>query len=149
MSLPVEADFAIIKIGDGATPTEVFTAACGIQDVNLNFAANTQDKFTRDCASPGNKPVRTVKVTGTQLDISGTGLIDKAQITAFQAALGDKKNYKIELYIDDDTSSGDLLGTVAGNFVMTAHNVGVPTSGDSTHEISLANNGPWTWTAAP
>src|SRR3546814_9100392 len=30
MTLPVEADFAIIKVGDGAGP-EVFTIACGIE----------------------------------------------------------------------------------------------------------------------
>lgn len=148
MSLPVEADFAIIKAGDGATPTEVFTIVCGMQDVSINFTANTTDRFVRDCAKPGEVPNRKVKVNGRQLDVTGSGLIDKTQITAFQAWLGNKKNSKVELYQDDGTDNGTLLGTVAGNFMMTANNLSVPREGASAAEITLASNGAWTWTAA-
>ena len=149
MSVPTEADFAIIKIGDGATPTEVFAIACGIQDVSINQVANTTDRFVRDCAKPGEVPNRKVKVNGRQLDVTGTGLIDKAQITVFNTALGNKKNYKVELYQDDGTDSGTLLGTIAGNFMLTATNMSIPREGTSSAEVSLANNGAWTWTAAP
>jgi hypothetical protein len=148
MSFPVEADFALIKVGDGATPTEAFVIACGIQDVNVNSVANTQDRFTRDCAKPGSIPTRKVKMTGKQLDITGSGLIDKTQITTFQAALGVAKNYKIELYQDNGTDTGTLMGTFAASFMMTAHNMSVPREGTSSAEITLANNGDWTWTAA-
>jgi len=147
MTFPVEADFAIIKIGDGATPTEVFTIACGLQDVNVNRVANTQDRFTRDCAKPGSVPVRKKKVTGKQLDVTGSGLIDKTQITTFESALGKSKNYKIELYQDDGTDTGTLMGTFAGAFMMTAANMSVPREGSSSAEVTLANDGAWTWTA--
>ncbi len=149
MAIPTEADFALVKIGDGATPTEVFTLACGLQDVSLAHAANTSDKFSRDCATPGAVPVRTVKVNGKQLDISADGLIDQAQIAAFYAALGQKKNYKIELYQNNDTDTGLLLGTVAGNFVMDGHSMNIVMEGDSSAGVTLKNNGAWTWTVAP
>ena len=148
MSFPVEVDFAVIKVGDGATPTEVFAIACGIQDVSVNSVANTQDRFTRDCAKPGSVPVRKTKTTGKQLDVSGSGLIDKAHIDIFQDSLGVVKNYKIELYQDDGTDTGDLMGTFAGAFNMTAANLSVPREGVSSAEITLANHGDWTWTAA-
>lgn len=148
MSLPVEADFAIVKIGDGATPTEVFATACGLQDVSINRVANTQDRFVRDCTKPGEVPTRKVKTTGKQLDITGSGLIDKAHIDTFEDALGVSKNYKVELYQDDGTDAGDLLGTFAAAFIMTAANMGVPREGTSSAEITLANNGVWTWTPA-
>lgn len=147
MSFPVEADFAIVKIGDGAG-TEVFTIACGLQDVNVNTVANVQDRFSRDCAKPGSIPVRKVKATGTQMDITGSGLIDKAQIAIYQAALGKSKNYKIELYQDDGTDAGTLMGTYAGAYMMTATNQSVPRAGTASAEITLQNNGAWTWTAA-
>lgn len=146
MSFPVEPDFALLKVGDGAT-TEVFTIACGLQDVNINQVANSQDRFTRDCAKPGSTPVRKTKATGLQLDITGSGLIDKDQITVYNGALGKTKNYKIELYQKDGTDAGILLGTFAGNFMMTATNQSVPTDGSASAEITLANNGAWTWTA--
>lgn len=146
MSLPTEADFALIKIGDGEV-TEAFTIACGIQDASINTVANTSDRYARDCATPGATPVRKVKVSGKQLDITGSGLIDKANIAIFQSALGVSGNYKIELYQDDGTSTGDLMGTIAGAFVMTSHNMNIPIEGQASAEISLANNGAWTWTA--
>lgn len=148
MSFPTEADFALIKIGDGATPTEVFAVACGIQDVNVNTVANTSDRFSRDCAKPGSIAIRKVKTSSKQLDITGSGLIDKAHIDIFEDALGISKNYKIELYADDGTDAGDLIGTYAGAFVMTAANKSVPREGSASAEVTLANNGAWTWTAA-
>ena len=147
MSLPVEADFALIKIGDGATPTEAFTVLCGIRDVNVNRVANTADRFVRDCAKPGEVPVRKIRTTGKQLDVTGSGLIDKAHIEKFEDALGVATNYKIELYIADGTDAGELMGTFAGAFVMTAANISAPQGADSSAEVSLANHGAWTWTA--
>ena len=148
MSLPTEADFAIIKIGDGATPTEAFAIACGIQDVSINQAVGTQDRFSRDCAKPGEIPNRKVKATGKSLDVTGSGLIDKAQIAIYNSALGVAKNYKIEVYADDGTDTGTLLGTIAGSFMMTASNMSIPREGTASAEVTLANNGAWTWTAA-
>ena len=148
MSLPTEADFAIIKIGDGATPTEVFAIACGIQDVTINQAVGTQDRYVRDCAKPGEIPNRKVKATGKSLDVTGSGLIDKAQIAIYNSALAVAKNYKIEVYADDGTDTGTLLGTFDGSFMMTASNQSIPREGTASAEISLASNGAWTWTAA-
>ena len=148
MSLPTEADFAIIKIGDGATPTEVFAIACGIQDVTINQAVGTQDRYVRDCAKPGEIPNRKVKATGKSLDVTGSGLIDKAQIAIYNSALGVAKNYKIEVYADDGTDAGTLEATIAGSFMMTASNMSIPREGTASAEVTLASNGAWTWTAA-
>lgn len=147
MSLPTEADFAIIKIGDGASP-EVFTTACGIQNVSINTVANATDRFVRDCAKPGEVPYRKSKATGKQQDITGSGLTDKASIDTFLSSLGVSKNYQIELYQDNGTDAGDLLGTIAGEYKMGAANLNIQRDGDSTAEITLASQGAWTWTAS-
>ena len=147
MSLPNEASFAVLKMGDGAGP-EVFTVTCGIQDINLNQIANTTDRLVRDCTKPGEVPNRKVKVTGKQADITASGLTDKAQIETLGDALGQIGNWKVELLQDDGTDSGLLLGTYAGSFALTAFNKSVPREGDSTVELTLASNGAWTWTAA-
>lgn len=147
MSYPTEADFALIKVGDGESP-EVFTIACGIDTVSVNTVANTTDRFRRDCAKPGQVPIRKVKTTGRQQDITGSGIIDKAQIATFQAALGFSQNYKVELYQADGTDTGDLMGTFAGAYVMTAANLNISQDGDSSAEITLASDDLWTWTPA-
>lgn len=141
MSIPNEPDFALIKIGDGATP-EVFTTLCGIENLSINQVANTSDRFRRDCASPGLPAVRRSKTTSKQMDITGTGAIHKANIATFQAALGLVKNYKIELYQHDGTGGGLLMGTQPGAFNLTANNMSIDANGDSSAEISLASDGP-------
>lgn len=149
MSVPNEADRALIKMGDGATPTEAFVTICGIENVQVNETANTSDRFRRDCAKPGKPAVRRVKTTGTQVDISGSGGVDKAQIATTRAALGISKNYKVELYKDDGTDAGVLYGTYAGPFVLTSSGINLDANGDSNGEFNLASDGAVTWTPAP
>lgn len=147
MSLPTEIDFAIIKMGDGAG-TEVFSIICGLTDVTINQSAQTSDRYVRDCAKPGETPIRKIKTGGKMLEVSGSGVSNAEQIDDLLTALGKYKNYKIECYTDDGTDAGDLLGTFAGAFVLTASNLSVPREGASQAQVTLANHGPWTWTAA-
>lgn len=147
MSLPTEFDFAVIQIGDGGSP-EAFSIICGMKDVTVNPVANSADRFVRDCAKPGEVPVRKVKATGKQLDVTGSGLTDKAMVTTLLAALGKVKNYKILGYADDGTDTGTLLGTISGAFMLTASNLNMPRDDAASAEITLANHGAWTWTAA-
>lgn len=148
MSVPTEFDFALIKIGDGATPTEVFTISCGKTDVTANFVANSSDRFVRDCAKPGEVPFRKTKVTGKQLDVTATGLTDATAFGTEVDLVGTRANIKVEYYSDDGTDAGDLIGTVACNMLISALNIGAPRDGDSSAEITLASHGAWTWTAA-
>lgn len=148
MSVPTEVDFAVLKLGDGGSPSETFAITCGIQDTNLNEVANTTDRFVRDCTKPGEVPTRKVKVTGKQFDISASGLTDKATIAILRGVLGESHNWKVELYQDDGTDTGTLVGTYAGAFVLSAFNQSIPREGSSGVEVTLANNGAYTWTAA-
>ncbi|BEV00071.1 hypothetical protein [Novosphingobium olei] len=148
MSVPVEADFALIKIGDGATPTEIFSTLCGMRQVGINRTVSTSDRLVRDCAKPNKVASRKVRVAGRQIDLTGSGLTNKSDIAVFDAALGKAKNYKVELYIDDGTDTGALMGTFAAAFVMTAANLSLQEGGDASSEITLASHGDWTWTAA-
>lgn len=148
MSLPNEADFALIKMGDGETP-EVFTIICGMQDVTINEVVNTTDRFVRDCAKPGEVPQRKVKSTGKQADITGAGLTNVDEIARVRAALGVSKNYEVELYKEDGTDAGELLGTYEGPFVMTSSNQNLTRENAGSSEITLASNGATTYTPAP
>lgn len=147
MSLPNEPDWALIKMGDGAGP-EVFTVICGIDDVSINETANTNDRTRRDCAKPGEVPFRFTRTSSRQLDISGSGIANADETERLSEALGKVKNYRVETYKDDGTDGGELLGTYAGAFNLTANNLNLAREGDSGGEISLASHGAWTYTAA-
>jgi hypothetical protein len=148
MSLPTEFDFALIKMGDAASP-EVFTAICGMQDVTVNETVNTNDRFVRDCAKPGEVPNRRVQPTGKQTDITGSGLTNADEVVRVRAALGVSKNYKVEAYQRDGTDAGVLLGTFAGPFVMLSSNNNLSIESPGSAEITLASDGAFAYTAAP
>jgi hypothetical protein len=145
MSVPVEFDFAQIKIGDGADP-EVFTVICDLTQVSINETADTQTRRKRDCAKPNKPAARYSRVLGTAWDVTGSGLIDKDQIATLRAALGKHVNYQIPVFRDDSTDGGELLGTYAGQAVMTARNISTDREGDSTGEITLEGEGELAWT---
>lgn len=146
MSYPIEIDFAVVKIGDGASP-EVFTTICGIENATVNQTAQTSDQQKIDCAKPGKAPTRTVRVTGTQWDVTGSGVTSVEQIPALQAALGKRKNFKIVALANDGTDTGDELGTFSGRAVLTAANLNLQRTA-GTMEITLAGEGDLTWTPA-
>ncbi len=147
MSLPNEADFALVKMGDGASP-EVFTTICGLTDVTINRSAASNDRYVRDCTKPGEVPNRTQQITGKSLDVSGSGLSNVDTIDDFENALGVLKNYKVELYRRDGTDAGELLGTLAMASHMTAANMSVPADSPASADITLPSHGAWTYTAA-
>ncbi len=146
MSVPNEADFGVIKYGDGDSP-EVFVAICGIENVSISETANTTDRARRDCAKPGLPAVRRVRTSSTQLDITASGGVDKANIAILEGLLGISNNYEIELYQHDGTDAGALYGTYSGPFVLTSSGVNLDANGDGNGDIALASDGVWTWTA--
>jgi len=146
MSYPNEADFVVVKIGDGQSP-EVFTILCGIDTAGVNKTVNTQDRFRRDCAKPGAIPTRKVRVTGRQWDVTGSGVINMDAFEDFDDALGIRKNYRIEFGKRDGTDAGEIVGYYAGPAVMTASNVQMG-DGEGSAEITLAGEDDIVWTTA-
>lgn len=148
MSVPTEIDFAVVLLGDGASP-EIFTIVCGVTDVSINETANSSDRFRRDCAKPGIPGIRYTKSGGKQLDVTGSGTSNADMTVRLTAALGAVRNYKIETRQEDGSDTGVLLGAYAGAFRMTANNITTAAEGESSGEITLANHGAYTYTPAP
>lgn len=148
MSEPTEIAFALIKMGSaGASPT--FEVLCGLQNVTINRGASSSDRTSYDCEKPNAPGVRKQRITGKSLDISGSGLTNADQIEDFEAALGVLRPYKVELYADDGTDGGDLIGTYAYSSHMTAANMNLTREGQATADVTLPSHGTWTYTPAP
>lgn len=145
MALPTEIDFYLIKLGDGADP-EVFTLICGIQDATVNESVETNNRFVRDCAKPGEVPYRKVRTTGRLLEISGSGMTNAAEVTRLDGALGKSRNYRVEGYRDDGTDAGELLVTYEGAFVLSTNNQNVSRDQQGTGDITILSDGVYTKT---
>lgn len=146
MSYPNEADFIIVKAGDGAEP-EVFTTICGIETATINKTANTTDRFRRDCEKPGAVPTRKVKVTGKQWDATGAGVINIDEFDRFDSLLGISNNYQFDFGKRDGTDAGEIIGTYEGPGVLTASNINMGDT-EGTAEITIAGEDDIVWTAA-
>lgn len=136
MSVPIEYDFAQVKLGDGADP-EAFAVICDLTSVNINEGAETTTRYRRDCATPGTPAKRRSRVTGTFWDVTGSGLSNAPQTEALRAVLGVRKNYEIDVFQDNGTSGGELLGTYSGEAIMTARNLSIDREGDSSMELTF------------
>ena len=150
MSEPTLYDFALIKYGEGASPTEVFTQLCGITGVQISETAETQSRRVRDCAKPNKPGVRRIKVIGVDWTISGTGVTNADQRAVIKSTLlGKKVNYQVEYYRDDDTDGGELLGTDAGTAIMTTNTMNIDVeAATTTMEITLEGEGDLVYTPA-
>lgn len=147
MSYPNEIDAVIVKLGDGASP-EVFTTICGIENATLNETVQTNDRFRRDCAKPGQIPTRKVRVTGKQWDITGSGVANADEIVRLKSALGIRRNYQLVAIKYDGTDNGDEIGTFSGPGVMTARNINLQPN-EGTMEITIAGEDELVWTPVP
>lgn len=145
MSFPTEFDFALIKIGDGGSP-QVFTLLCGVENVTVNENTNTTDIFRRDCAKPGSTPKRRLRVTGSQWDVTGSGVANLAQIDLLNAAMGIRRDYEIEFGERDGTDAGVIIATATGSAMLTARTI-TGSNEDSSMEITLAGEDDLVWTA--
>lgn len=150
MSEPNSADFALLKIKTADGPPVVMTLLCGIENVTINRSVNTSERYRRDCAKPNRPGTRKIRNNGQSWSISGSGEDNIDIETAYTGAFGIKKLYDVELYRDDDTDAGELLGTYSGTAMMTARNQSFAVGGDTTGtaEITLEGEGALVWEAA-
>ena len=96
----------IVMLGDGATPTELFEAPCGVTSINWTTSTNTNDEDLPDCENNDAVGYQspTVVSIGDQVQLQGfvDGDSHKAWIEFIQS--GEPKNVRI--VYDKGTNAG-------------------------------------------
>lgn len=141
----IEGRFFVLMVGDGATPSEVFTALCGLNGSQFNRTGQTNDRFIRDCAVPTALPWRKAVRTGKQVDITANGYFNIDNRAEVDALWMENKNYRYVVYDDDGVTP---LGHYGGAGIATSINMGGDENDLGTIEITIASNGAWVWTDA-
>ncbi len=132
--------------GDGETPTEGFTAFCGLTARSINFQTNTNETFVPDCADPDAPAWRELAKAGRYVSISGSGILDMNALPRYQEAYDDDEavNYRVEIAVP----ALDNGGHWAGPFMLTNFSV---TGNDGEHanvEVTLESAGAVVWVNA-
>ncbi|ATS92176.1 hypothetical protein HMSP1_38 [Sinorhizobium phage HMSP1-Susan] len=65
-----------VLLGDGATPTEIFTAPCGFTELTMTVNIETNTTNVPDCADPDLPAWLASDEVSKQMTISGNGILD-------------------------------------------------------------------------
>ena len=121
----------VFSVGDGATPTEVFTRL-GVINTNQSFTATSETETTKvKDIDDFTKPAKTLrKVTSLDYKVEGSGLVHKPAMLALYTwqASGAAKNCKFSL-----PGTGGIVHS--GPFVITS--LSVQGDFDSAAEVSI------------
>lgn len=132
----------IIKKGNGATPTEVFTKLAAIRSKTVNQNSQQIDITTDDDINASGASFRTYLAGINEFSVSGSGVVKtKADFNALQDAYegGDVGNYQVEL---------TNYGTWQGAMFVQSLNVTGEMDGAVTFDLTLINNSAITYTPA-
>lgn len=129
----IRGTYFVLAMGNGATPTEVFTGLCGITTRSFTYTANTTDQATRDCALPEDVPIRRLIVTSEQWSLSGEGSLNRSQVEDILAAKGTTKNYRF--YWTEPTDDEVLAGYFEGPAILV--NIAITGGDEEFATISL------------
>ncbi|GHC12515.1 phage major tail protein, TP901-1 family [Gemmobacter nanjingensis] len=133
----------LIKIGNGATPTEVFTVLCGLTSKTMTINNNEIDVTTADCTDPGGAMWTEVLAGAKRVSVSGNGLFkdEAAEATLNTLAMDDDPIANFQVIVPD-------FGTFRGGFFVSSVEYGGEQEGGVTYSLALASTGAVTFTAA-
>lgn len=121
----VKGRLLLIKIGDGATPTEVFANLCGIKTRSFNLTANEVDTTIPDCTNPGAAVQKTAEPGIVNRSFSGSGAfvsggtqailmghVREATVFNAQVVVPSEGTYLGPWMVSDFEFSGDMEGNM-------------------------------------
>lgn len=143
--ITVNASKMLIKIGDGATPTEVFAAPCGMTTKGLNFTKETNDVNVPDCDDPDAPAWIERGVVSMSAEISENGILAMEALTVWQEFLDETISRNVQVWLDVPVSSHG--GHWNGKFHLTGFNVTAEQGDKVQVAVTMQSDGPVTWVA--
>jgi hypothetical protein len=144
MSVPSIVKGTYFDVAVSLDNSTTFTSLCGLTTRNLTEQYQTSDEYIRDCADPTNIPARVVNVTGSQFDIAGNGLYNRAQGDLLRQLGGISLPYRF--IMGEDASDVVDSGYYQGKFVLTNKQIGAADGTYVTSQLTFASDGPVVWT---
>lgn len=141
----IRGTYFSLMLGDGATPTEVFTALCGITTRNFTSQTNTNDVFTKDCAEPEDVPIRRIIPTGKQWDLTGEGVLNRENLATILAA-DDGQPHNFRFLFTEPATDEVYQGYWGGAGVLTNLAIGAGDDEFASLSITIASDSEWTFT---
>jgi TP901-1 family phage major tail protein len=133
----------LVRIGNGATPTEAFALLCGLRSKTLTINNSEIDVTTADCTTPGG-PLWTEVLAGVKrVSVTGNGYFkdEATEATMNTKVMSADPTANFEIVVPE-------LGTFAGKFFISNVEYGGEQEDGVTYSLSLGSTGVITFTAA-
>jgi hypothetical protein len=110
-----------ILLGDGATPTEVFTPICGLTSKGFNYTTDTSSTNVPDCTDEDLPSFAEKDIISFSSQISGSGVATRQSLGLLQDWItsGERKNVQVS-FADAPVGDPELY---AGPAVLSSLNV--------------------------
>lgn len=148
MAQAVSIKFGLIALmlGDGATPTEVFEAPCGVTSLTVTTNVETNTTNLPDCSDPDLASWLAIDEISRQKQVSGSGVLDQNAAKIWRAwdLAGGPKNVRVYTNLTAANGGGHLSGAA----VLTAYEETGERGGRWNNSFTLVFDGKPTWTAA-
>lgn len=125
----------LVRIGDGATPTEAFAVLCGLRSKTLTINNSEIDVTTADCVSPGGALWTEVLAGTKRLTVSGNGYFkdEAAELRMNTVAMSADAAANFQIVVPN-------FGTFAGRFFLASVEYGGEQEDGVTYSLSLASS---------
>lgn len=131
----INGEKLFIKVGDGATPTEVFTHPCMINsERGIQFSSNGVESTVPDCLDPEAPAWVSRSKDGQSATLTGAGILDKTSVAMFDAWFRSADTKNVQIWVDD-------LGYWQGAFHLMEFSVTGNRKEKATVSLSLSSDG--------
>lgn len=148
MAAPTTTKKMTILLGDGATPTEVFTWPCGANSRGLTITTSMGSEVLLDCTDPTGNPAwesSWAEGKGWSISVSGRVAIGAPWAAWRDWALGvSAKNVRIKI----DESAANEGGHFQGSAFLESFEITAEGSATVAFNATLTGSGALTWTDA-
>lgn len=136
----------MILLGNGASPTEIFAAPCGLTELGMTIATDTSETVIPDCDNPDDPAWKITDISALQMTLTGQGVLDRTARKAWEDwAFGGVEKSVRWMY---DVTAADNGGHYQAPGILTSYQVTAQRGQRATVQIGITLNGKPQWTAA-
>lgn len=136
----------MILLGDGATPTEAFAAPCGLTELGMVIATDTNETIIPDCDNPDDPAWKITDISALQMTLSGQGVLDRAARKTWEEWAFSALEINVRWMYD--VTAADNGGYYQAPGILTTYQVTAQRGQRATVQIGITLNGKPVWTDA-
>ena len=135
-----------ISLGNGATPTEVFAAPCGLNTRGVVFAKETNDTTVPDCDDPDAPSWTERGVRTLSAEVTGAGVLAAEALPIWWETYLDTESGNVKIGIN--APAVDEGGYWAGKMHLTSFGVTGEVGEKINVAVTMINDGEMVWVPA-